>query len=63
MKLIIKVTQNLNRPDIADYDIEIRYIPLDEKEENQRIRQLCYLLFQEIMEDLQKSNDICLTSV
>ena len=45
------------KADISDYEIQIRYIPLPEEEENQRIRQLCFLLYQETIEDLRKSSD------
>jgi hypothetical protein len=40
------------KPDISDYGIEIKYIPLDEEAERQRLKQLCYLLYLEIIENV-----------
>lgn len=51
------------KPDISDYDVEINYIALEEHQENQRLRQLCFLLFQEALEEMKNKSDINLTSV
>lgn len=51
------------KPDISDYEIKLKYIPLEEAEENQRLRQLCFLLFQEVLNELQGNTEKDLTSV
>lgn len=51
-----KTQERVKKPDIDLFDVRVRYIPLEEQEENQRLRQLCFLLFQEVIEDLQKES-------
>lgn len=48
-----KTQERVKKPDIDLFDVKVRYITLEEQEENQRLRQLCFLLFQEVIEDLQ----------
>lgn len=62
-KNLSKKKTTSKKPDISDYGIEIKYIPLDEHEENQRLRQLCFLLFQDTIEEIKENTDINLTSV
>jgi hypothetical protein len=49
-----KVTQRSKKPDISDYGVKVRYIPLEEEAENQRLKELCHLLYLEMIEDLTK---------
>ena len=58
-----KVTKRSKKPDISDYGVKVRYIPLEEEAENQRLKELCHLLYLEMIEDLTKYTDIDLTSV
>lgn len=49
-----KKIKRSNKPDISDYGVKVKYIPLEEEAENQRLKQLCHLLYLEMIEDLKK---------
>ena len=49
-----KLAKTSKRHDIDEYAIEIRHIPLEETEEYQRRKQLCFLLLQAAFEEKQE---------